>query len=186
MATENDYHIGLDTEMWFQKTIERQSKTVKLRHIGDKQFDFIGVAGKKKFFLDVKFYKEEYRLKGWIEVQAWGKETGIFAKAREVNEHAFLAVLHKGEYHIINVKALQTAIQSGEVQVREGTSWDGGLQCPIKFVVMDDFTDCRFCLFSGKMDVDSWKSSRKVSTLKNMDVEAWCRGMYKEIAGESR
>jgi hypothetical protein len=181
MATENDYHMGLDTELWFQKTIQKQSKTVKLKHMGDKQFDFIGVAGQKKFFLDVKFYKEEYRLKGWLEVQAWGKETGIFAKAREVDEHCFLAVLHKGSYHIIDVKKVQTAIKSGELKEGEGTSWDGGQKCPVKFVIMNDFTDDRFCLFSGKMDLDSWLTLRKVSTLKQMDAAAWCSGQYREI-----
>lgn len=181
MATENDYHMGLDTEMWFQKTIQKQSKTVKLKHMGDKQFDFIGVAGQKKFFLDVKFYKEEYRLKGWLEISAWGKETGIFSKAREVNEHCFLAVLHKGSYHILDVKTIQVAIKSGELKVMEGTSWDGGQKCPIKYVVMNDFTDERFCLFSGKMDKDSWSMLRKVSTLKQMDLDAWFEGHYREM-----
>jgi hypothetical protein len=51
---------------------------------------------------------------------------------------------------------------------------------------MNDFCDDRFCLFSGRMDKESWSSFRKVSTLKNMDVDAWCNGRYKETKKEHK
>jgi hypothetical protein len=185
MATENDYKIGLDTETWFLKTIEKQSDKIKLRHIGDKKFDFIGVYGQMKFFLDVKFYMNEYRMKGWTEVSAYEKDTGIFVKSKEVDERCFLALLHKGSYHIIDVKKLQAAIDRKELRVGEKIVNDGGKKCLVEYVIMNDFCDDRFCLFSGRMDKESWSSFRKVSTLKKMDVDAWCNGRYKEINKEN-
>jgi len=181
MATQNDYNIGLDTEKWFEETIKGQTRKIKLKHMGNAAFDFIGVINGTKFFLDVKFYKCEYRIPGWLEIEAWGKETGILSHSKQVKEKCFLAVLHKGMYHIINVKALQAAIRRGELVKKSGKSYDGGKECPIKFVIMNGFDDERFVLFSGKMDKDAWSRIDKTSSLKRMSIDKWFEGQFLEI-----
>jgi hypothetical protein len=145
-----------------------------------KNYDFIGVIGNNKFFMDVKFYKSEYRLKGFVETSAWGKETGIFAQARQTKEACYLALLHKGEYHIVDVHKLQRGIDRGQIQTRLGKSYDGGKECPTTYVVMDDFKDGRFTKFSGKMDKEAFLSLVKVSSLKNMSIDDWFKGDYIE------
>jgi hypothetical protein len=180
MATEDDYKIGLDTEKWFEETVKREGGAVELKHKSTDFYDFIGRFGDKLFLLDVKFLQQEYRLKGFFEISAWGKETGIFAVAKKAeNVKVLSAILHCGEYYIIDVKALRAAVERGEVRKYDRVNAKG---CPITFVVMDGFDDPRFCLIKGKMSTEAWNDLDKTSSLKTMDIDAWMKGQFQEVA----
>lgn len=178
---QDSFKIGLDTERWFEYVISTQSNAIKLKHQPTDSYDFVGDFGGKLFLLDVKFLKERYRVEGFFEIAADRKWTGIYDATKRVQPQVRVlsAILHCGEYFIIDVKKLREAVESGQLRVREKVNCEG---CHINYVVMNGFDDPRFLVARGPMSAELWRGMKKSSSLKKMDIDAWMLGEYKEVA----
>lgn len=183
LLNKQDYYdLGYDTERWWREHIKKVMPHV--RHTPrNRGYDFKGEYEGMTFYVDVKFLRSEYRQKGWIELVSWGKVTGIIQTAKDNfkndNVEVYIAILHQGRHYLIDAKEVVGAFSRGELNIHSGVSRDDrGVQTMNKHVIMDGFSDPRFCIIEGPLNTELWNP--KTDICKRIDIEAWMNGEFVE------
>jgi len=181
MLTRQDYYdLGADTERWWREHI----KVIMphLRHTPrSRGHDFKGEFEGSDVYVDVKFLREEYRKKGWVEVMTWGKVTGIIHTAKEQmnnpNSSVFIAILTQGHFYMIDAKALIREWSEGNLELHTGTSSDDeGTVTTNKHFIMNGWTDPRFLVIEGPLKESEWKPKTEVG--KRINISDWMEGTW--------
>ena len=181
MLTREDYYnLGADTERWWREHIRPVMPHIRHTPRARGQ-DFKGTFEGHDVYVDVKFLRSEYRMKGWIEVKTWGKLTGIIETAkREYNNptaDVFIAIMTQGRHYLIDAKALLREWNGGGLELHKGTSRDDqGEETENRYFVMDGWADPRFCVIEGPLKEELWKPATE--TCKKINIKDWMEGTW--------
>jgi hypothetical protein len=181
MMTKQDYwDLGADTERWWREHIKPVMP--HLRHIPRcRGYDFKGEFEGSTVYIDTKFLRSEYRMKGWIEVMTWGKLTGIIGTAKEHfsdnNTSVYIGVMTEGKHYLIDAKELLREWNAGRLELHVGTSTDdSGTTTANKYFVIDGWADPKYCVIEGPMKEELWKPRTEIG--KRIDIKDWMNGTW--------
>jgi hypothetical protein len=180
LTRQQYYDLGNDTERWWREHV--RGVMAHLRHTPKcRGHDFKGQDGPLTVYVDVKFLREEYRQKGWIEVKTWGKLTGIIETAREHfdNPHVetYITVLAEGRWHLLDARSLIEEWTACRLPLHTGTATDDeGNTTETKYWLIDGWTDPKFCVAHGPLKPQLWKPQTQIG--KQVDINAWMEGEW--------
>lgn len=180
MRQQDYWDLGADTERWWREHFK--DVMPHLRHIPRcKGYDFKGEFEGHTLFIDVKFTREEYRQKGWIETVSWGSVTGIIETAKkhfyDDTVSVYIAVLAEGRHYLIDAKALLQAWMSGQIEMHTSQMRDDtGQVTDGKYFQMMGWNDDRFCILEGALKEELWKPRTEIG--KKVDIEEWMNGIW--------
>jgi len=181
MKRDEYYDIGYDTERWWREHV--RGIAPGLRHSQAKAYDFHQKPQGMEAFIDVKLCRTRYRKPGWVECKSWGKTTGILRTAiehrRNPNIEVFIAVLHCGQWHLLDMKAMLERHAEGALPIRKQDVWaDDGERCEgSSHWQLNGWSDPRLLIAEGPLLTKHWAPTTTIG--KSINIDAWMEGEWK-------
>lgn len=178
LNTYQDYFdLAYDTEKWWREHV----KMMNLRHIPKcKGYDFRGTMDDMTYYVDVKFHRTVYNVKGWMEVMTNGKFTGIVQTAVDnyTNENVavYIVFVHEGKWHLHDVKEMIKLHFTKGLDLIAGTSKsDMYEEKSNKHWILNGFSDPRTLVVEGPMRLELWQPMTQ--TGRAFDMKNWIKGV---------
>jgi len=179
--TKQDYFdLGFDSEQWL---LEHMKATMPaLKHDPTPGYDLKASVHGHTTLIDCKFLKQEYRKPGWIETSNSNKRSGIFESARNFKDDLTvdvrLALMHMGQYYLYDVKAIRSAIISGQLQlsIHQSVVDDCGRKTTCKYIMMNGWSDKRFQVGGGVCNPALWNPQTSIG--QGLDINLWMTGKW--------